>query len=78
MAQTNFHIRQMPVTDKPEIESTLRAGREGMGVEFMRGMPLNERETQAKVVKASLAMVNKRDGGVLAFGMSKRRVKRRT
>ncbi|HYT05592.1 MAG TPA: ATP-binding protein [Gemmatimonadales bacterium] len=56
--------------DIRELEQLLREGRESLGVEFKRSMTWADDATKAKVVKAALAIANKRDGGLLVFGMT--------
>src|SRR5262245_603246 len=55
-----------------ELERILRSGREGLAVEFKRSANWAEDATRGKVVKASLAMANLRDGGILAFGLEEK------
>ena len=57
----------MPPLD--ELERLILGGREGLSIEFKAGMGWSQPATKGKVVKASLAMANNRDGGVLAFGI---------
>lgn len=54
-----------------ELERIIRDSREGLGVEFKRSMSFGDSATQGKVVKAALAFANKRDGGILAFGLER-------
>jgi predicted HTH transcriptional regulator len=54
---------------RDELEQLLRAGREGLGVEFKVSMSWSESTTQGKVIRAALALANKRDGGIIAFGL---------
>jgi predicted HTH transcriptional regulator len=56
--------------DLRELEQIVRDGREGFGVEFKQSMNWADDAAKAKVVKAALAMVNKRDGGILIFGLT--------
>lgn len=59
----------MPEPD--ELARLIIAGREGLGVEFKSSMSWDEPSTKGKVVKAVLAFANKRDGGVLVFGVER-------
>lgn len=56
--------------NRQELERIIREGRETLGVEFKRSMNWQDDATKAKVVKAALAMANKRDGGVIIFGLT--------
>jgi len=56
--------------DLRELEQIIRSGREGLGVEFKQSMNWTDDATKAKVVKAALAITNKRDGGLLVFGLT--------
>ena len=56
--------------DRQELERIIRDGRETLGVEFKRSMNWQDDATKAKVVKAALAMANKRDGGIIIFGLT--------
>ena len=53
--------------NRQELERIIREGRETLGVEFKRSMNWQDDATKAKVVKAALAMANKRDGGIVAL-----------
>jgi predicted HTH transcriptional regulator len=55
--------------DKFDIESLLRSGRETQGIEFKGPMSWASTATQSKVIRAALAMANRRDGGLLIFGL---------
>jgi predicted HTH transcriptional regulator len=57
---------------KDTLESLLRERREGRGVEFKRAANWATTAVQAKVVRAALAMANKQDGGIIAFGLESR------
>ena len=56
--------------NRQELERIIREGRETLGVEFKRSMNWQDDATKAKVVKAALAMANKRDGGIIIFGLT--------
>lgn len=56
--------------NRQELERIIREGRETLGVEFKRSMNWQDDATKAKVVKAALAMANKRDGGIIVFGLT--------
>jgi predicted HTH transcriptional regulator len=53
-----------------ELERIIRSGRETRGVEFKRRAHWLDDATKAKVVRAAIAMSNKRDGGYLIFGLA--------
>src|SRR5690348_3935495 len=53
-----------------ELERIVRDGCETLSVEFKGPISWNDASTKAKVVKAAIAMANKRDGGLLVVGMS--------
>ncbi|HEX9215905.1 MAG TPA: RNA-binding domain-containing protein [Gemmatimonadales bacterium] len=55
--------------DVSELEQLLREGHESLGVEFKQSMNWADDATKAKVVKAALAIANKRDGGLIVFGL---------
>jgi hypothetical protein len=52
-----------------EFEKVVREGRETLAIEFKAPMSWADDDTKAKVIKAALAMANKRDGGLVVFGM---------
>jgi len=56
--------------DPVELEQLLREGRETLSLEFKQSMNWGAEATKAKVVKAALAIANKRDGGLLVFGLT--------
>lgn len=53
-----------------ELDRLIQAGLETLGVEFKGPIPWTDPATRGKVLKAALAMANKRDGGVLIIGLS--------
>lgn len=54
---------------RPDLEELLKSGRETQRVEFKASMAWSDPATQGKVIRAALAMANRRDGGILAFGL---------
>jgi hypothetical protein len=53
-----------------ELDRLIEAGLETLGVEFKGPILWTDPGTRGKVLKAVLAMTNKRDGGVLVIGLS--------
>ena len=56
------------MAEPDQLEALLQAGRETQGVELKASMGWSDPSTQGKVLRAALAMANRRGGGILAFG----------
>lgn len=59
---------KMPVTEREFVE-ILQQGHETPGVEFKGPGPRSDKQLFAKVVRAALAMANRRDGGQIIVGV---------